>query len=67
MKPVKLTQTIVDRIPPPPQSASGQSRQTFVRNTTTPGFGLRITSNGVKSFIRWAVQLRIEIQVQYSC
>lgn len=51
MKAMKLTQSIVDKVTPPPTSASGQSQQKFVRDTATPGFGLRVTSNGVKSFI----------------
>jgi integrase len=42
---VKLTKTSVDRLPIP---ASGQ---TFYRDSELPGFGVRVTAKGVKSFI----------------
>jgi integrase len=42
---VKLTKTVVDRAKPP---AAGQA---FVRDSELKGFGLRITANGVKTFI----------------
>ena len=51
MKPVKLTQTVITKAEPPPFGEHGQSKQKFLRDSSIPGFGLRITSNGVRSFI----------------
>lgn len=42
---VRLTKTLVDKLPSP---ASGQH---FFRDADLKGFGIRITANGVKSFI----------------
>ena len=57
----RLTKTIVDKIPIPPLTAKGQHAQSFVRDTTLPGFGLRITSGGTKTFI---VETRINRRVK---
>ncbi len=43
---VKLTKTVVDRIKIPEGKA-----QAFVRDSVLPGFGLRVTAGGSKSFI----------------
>ena len=52
---VKLTKTVVDRIKAP---ATGQA---FYRDSELKGFALRITANGVKSFV---VEKRIEGRVR---
>lgn len=57
----RLTKTIVDKIPIPPLTAKGKHAQSFVRDTTLPGFGLRITSGGTKTFI---VETRINRRVK---
>ena len=57
----RLTKTIVDRISIPPLNAKGEHAQSFVRDTTLPGFGLRITSGGTKTFI---VETRINRRVK---
>lgn len=43
---VKLTKTIVDRAATP-----SDKKQVFIRDAALPGFGLRITDKGTKSFI----------------
>lgn len=47
----KLTKSTVDAIAVPERSEGGQSRVEFLFERLTPGFGVRTTSNGVKSFI----------------
>jgi integrase len=46
-----ITKNIVDKITPPPRKDNGQSNQVFYRDTAIAGFGLRVTSGGMKSFI----------------
>ena len=48
---MQITKTFVDKIIPPPFKANGQSNQVFYRDTAIAGFGLRVTSGGVMSFI----------------
>lgn len=52
---LKITKTVVDRLPPP---VSGQS---FARDSELKGFAVRLTSSGVKSFI---LEKRIDGQVK---
>lgn len=47
---VKLTKTLVDALEP------SKKGQTFVWDSDLPGFGVRITSTGTKS---WIVQMRV--------
>ena len=54
-QPVKLTKTVVDKAPIP------NSGQSFIRDNSLKGFGLRITSTGTKSFI---VEKRINGRVK---
>ena len=51
MKQVKLTQSVIAKAEPPSFDHDGKPRQEFIRDSSTPGFGVRITSRGVKSFI----------------
>ena len=52
---VKLTKSVVDRAKPP---ATGQA---FLRDSELKGFGLRVTANGVKTFI---IEKRIDGRVR---
>lgn len=54
-QPVKLTKIAVDKAPIPDKG------QSFIRDTTLKGFGLRITTTGTKSFI---VEKRINGRVK---
>lgn len=51
MPQIKLTQSVVHNTPPPDYGPGGQGRQLFIRDSVTPGLGLRITSAGTRSFI----------------
>ena len=57
---MRITKTYVDR-QPLPQPVQGKPSQTFHRDTSIPGFGLRVTSGGAKSFI---VEKRIKGRVK---
>ncbi len=57
----RLTKTYVDKAPLPPPKANGTANQTFHRDDALPGFALRITSGGAKSFI---VERRINGKVK---
>lgn len=45
-KVIKLTKSVVDRI-----NSTGGKDQVFYRDDQLKGFALRVTANGVKSFI----------------
>jgi len=48
---MRLTKTIIDKLPVPDPLPSGKTRQKIYRDSHLSGFGVRVTSNGVKSFI----------------
>lgn len=48
---MRITKTLVDSIAPPPLKSNGKPDQKFYRDSAIAGFGLRVTSGGVKSFI----------------
>lgn len=58
---MRITKSFVDHVLPPPASASGKPTQAFYRDSSIPGFGLRITTKGAKSFI---VEKRISGKVK---
>ncbi len=47
----KLTKSAIESIPIPEPAKDGGSRYTLTFEESTPGFGVRTTSNGAKSFI----------------
>lgn len=57
---IRITKTLVDTYPIPSPQANGKPSQEFIRDASIPGFGLRITSGGAKSFI---VERRIKGRV----
>ena len=58
---MRITKSFVDKVELPPLSASGKPAQAFYRDNAIPGFGLRVTSGGAKSFI---VEKRIQGRVK---
>lgn len=48
---MRITKTFVDKLEPPTPDPQGRAQQAFYRDTAIPGFGLRVTSGGAKSFI----------------
>jgi len=48
---MRITKTFVDKVELPAPSADGRTTQKFYRDSAIPGFGLRVTSGGAKSFI----------------
>ena len=58
---IRITKSFVDQIPPPPTKDNGKSNQAFYRDASIAGFGLRVSSGGVKSLI---VEKRIQGKVK---
>lgn len=57
----KLTKTFVDNVTLPALNPDGSKSQEFHRDTALPGFALRVTSGGTKSFI---IETRIDGKVK---
>lgn len=58
---MRITKTFVDKLTPPPFKPTGKPVQKFYRDSSIPGFGVRITSHGAISFI---VEKRINGKVK---
>ncbi len=58
---MRITKSFVDSSALPPFTSDGKAAQVFYRDSAIPGFGLRITSGGAKSFI---VEKRIDGRVK---
>jgi len=48
---MRITKTFVDSLTLPSPRKDGKATQAFYRDNTIPGFGVRVTSGGAKSFI----------------
>lgn len=57
----RLSKSFIDKIEPPPRKPNGDHVQAFYRDSTLPGFGLRVYSGGSKTFI---VEKRINNRVK---
>lgn len=58
---VRISKSFVDKVDIPALSSTVASTQSFYRDTAIVGFGLRVTSEGTKSFI---VEKRINSKVK---
>ena len=58
---MRITKSFVDHVLPPSTLANGKATQAFYRDSTITGFGLRVTTQGAKSFI---VEKRISGKVK---
>lgn len=58
---MRITKSQIDKIASPSPGPKGKGRQEFYRDDIIPGFGLRVTSGGAKSFI---VEKRINGKVK---
>ena len=48
---MRITKSFVDKVERPTPTPDGKAAQAFYRDSAIPGFGLRVTSGGAKSFI----------------
>lgn len=58
---MRITKSFIDKLDIPTPYPNGSCRQSFYRDTVIPGFGLRVTSGGARSFI---VERRINGKVK---
>jgi len=58
---MKLTENFAKLQPPPPPGPGGKSTQSFYRDAELPGFGLRVSSGGTKS---WILERRVRGKVK---